>query len=188
MLVAVTAPATTHAKPGAAHAPEPKTHSADAPADEYFGPLKMSAIGIRMRIDVLGRRYIARSESDTDLVHDAADVASSMSAWNAKYPHDLWAAPTAFHLAQLYANVQSDDARAKARSEFAAIANAYPKSSYGHLARLRIAQGFPPLHDESPVVAAATGAPPTAVPAVANDPVSDASPLPIAAPVAASSP
>lgn len=26
-----------------------------APADQYFGPLRMSALAIRMRIDVLGR-------------------------------------------------------------------------------------------------------------------------------------
>lgn len=137
------------ASSAAPHAPL----SAQAPADEYFGALHMSAIGIRMRIDVLGRRYHARTESDDDLIHDAGDVASALKVWNQRYPNDTWAAPTAYHLAQLYEEVQTTDARSLARSAFAYVASAYPTSKFAHLARLRVAQGFPPLHGESPVVA-----------------------------------
>lgn len=141
-------------KPAAA--PTATTHvpvSSQAPADEYFGRLHMSAIGIRMRIDVLGRRYSARSESDDDLIHDAGDVASALRIWNQRYPSDVWAAPTAYHLAQLYEELQTTQARALARSAFGYVSSAYPKSKFGHFARLRLAQSFPPLHDESPVVA-----------------------------------
>jgi hypothetical protein len=137
------------ATPRATHVPL----SSEAPADEYFGPLHLSAIAIRMRIDVLGRRYSARTESDDNLVHDAGDVETALKLWNQRYPNDVWAAPTAYHLAQLYQEIQTATARARARAAFAYVASAYPTSKFGHVTRLRLAQGFPPLHAESPVVA-----------------------------------
>ena len=73
-----------------------------APADEDFGPLRMSGLAILMRIDVLGRRYHARLESDDDSLHDAGDVETALHLWSGRYPHDTWLAPTAFHLAQLF--------------------------------------------------------------------------------------
>ena len=109
---------------GAAKAP-PKTagaaavaKSADAPADEYFGPFKYSAISVRMKINALGRSYHERWADDASIVHDALLVESSYRAWAEKYPKDRWLAPTAFHLAQLYQNVQTQDARSHARAMF----------------------------------------------------------------------
>ena len=81
--------------------------SADAPADEYFGPFKYSAISVRMKINALGRSYHERWADDGSIVHDALLVESSYRAWAAKYPKDRWLAPTAFHLAQLYQDIQS---------------------------------------------------------------------------------
>ncbi len=124
-----------------------------APADEYFGAQNMSAIGIRMRVDKLGRRYHARTISDADLLHDAAIAESALRAWAAKYPRDPWLAPTSFHLEQLDQTVQSAAARVQATALLKYIAQQYGKTRYGHLSRLRLAQGFPPLHDESVVVA-----------------------------------
>ncbi|GAC1403524.1 MAG: hypothetical protein NVSMB64_05420 [Candidatus Velthaea sp.] len=156
------------------------TRSPQAPADEYFGALHMSAIAIRMRIDVLGRRYNERTASDDDLMHDAADVDTALKAWLARYPNDTWAAPTSFHLAELYQDVQTPAARRKARDAFAYVGSHYATSKYGHLARLRLARGFPPLHDESPIVA-------TPAPGGAGSATPNASALPLASAVPSAS-
>ncbi len=144
-------------KPSATTAPKAAARStapvavADAPADEYFGPFKYSAISTRTKINALGRAYRERWTDDASIVHDAGLVQSSLEAWSQKYPKDRWLAPTAFHLAQLYFEVQSSEARAKARDMFAFVAKTYPKTQQGHLARLRLQQGFPALHEEPPV-------------------------------------
>ena len=155
-----------------------------APADEYFGPLRMSALAIRMRIDVLGRRYHARSESDMDLLHDAGNLETALQIWAERYPHDTWLAPTAFHLAQLYAVIQSPIARGRATSAFRYVADTFGATYDGHLARLRIAQGFPALHDESPLLV--TPAPDTASPIGAPTPSVITSPATSATPLAGS--
>ncbi len=123
----------------------------NAPADVYFGPFKYSAISTRTKIDALGRSYQQRWADDASLVHDAGMVESSLRDWAKRYPHDHWLAPTAFHLAQLYMEIQTPDARAHAKSMFQYLAQTFPTTPQGHLARLRLHQGFPPLHDESPV-------------------------------------
>ena len=131
-----------------------------APADEYFGPLRMSGLAIRMRIDVLGRRYHARSESDDDLLHDAGDVETALHLWSGRYPHDTWLAPTAFHLAQLYAVIQTPVARVRAGAAFRFVDASFGATHDAHLARLRIAQGFPALHVESPLASPTPGTSP----------------------------
>jgi len=155
--------------------------SADAPADEYFGPFKYSAISVRMKINALGRSYHERWADDASIVHDALLVESSFRAWAQKYPKDRWMAPTAYHLAQLYQDVQTQDARNHARAMYEFLAKNYPTSKEAHYARLRLSQGFPPLHDESPVS-------PTPSPYGPASPVPGASPGASTAPAAAPSP
>jgi hypothetical protein len=185
-LVAATAGATAP-KPTSApkSASAPKTASApkslnttDAPADEYFGPFKYSAISVRMKINALGRSYHERWADDASIVHDALLVESSFRAWAQKFPKDRWIAPTAYHLAQLYQDVQTQDARSHARAMYEFVAKNYPASKEAHSARLRLSQGFPPLHGESPVS-------PTPSPYGPASPVPGASP---AAPAASSGP
>ena len=125
--------------------------SSSAPADESFGPFKYTAVSVRTKIDALGRAYRERWADDASLVHDAGLVESSYRVWAERYPHDPWLAPTAFHLAQLYAEIQSPQARAKALEMFRFVARTFPATREGHLARLRLQRGLPPPHRESPV-------------------------------------
>ena len=126
-------------------------NSADAPADESFGPFKYTAISTRTKIDALGRSYSARWADDASLVHDAGLVESSFRVWAQRYPKDRWLAPTAFHLAQLYQEIQTPDAQARAAAMFQYVAKTFPSTKEGHLARLRLAQGPALLHAESAV-------------------------------------
>ena len=148
-LVAATAGA-TKAPPKTTSAPS-VAKSPDAPADEYFGPFKYSAISVRMKINALGRSYHERWTDDESIVHDALLVESSYRAWAQKYPKDRWLAPTAYHLAQLYQDVQTQDARSHARAMYDFLVKNFPASKEAHSARVRLSQGFPALHAESPV-------------------------------------
>jgi len=160
-----------------------------APADQYFGQLKMSILGLRHRIDALGKRYDDRTISDADLVHDARFIEDGIEHWRLEYPRDPWLPLTSFHLAQLYAEVQTDAARARAKSMFAYTATYFPKSKQAHLSRERLAHGFPPFHSESPLASASmtpageTPAP-VASPAGSASPSASLSPVPSPAPPA----
>lgn len=145
--------------------------SAAAPLDQYFGKMKMSAIGLRMDVDRLGRRYHARTISDQDLVHDAGLAQDAFYDWQRRYPNDPWIVPTAFHLEQLYQAVQSDQARAQATAMLHFIADKYPKTADAHIARVRLAQGFPALQQETAVH-------PTPDPYGSPAAAADASPMP----------
>lgn len=123
----------------------------DAPADRSFGPFKYTAISVRTKIDALARAYRERWEPDGSLVHDAEMVQSSFDAWAQQYPRDRWLAPTAFHLAQLYAEIQTPDARVHAKAAFSYVAKAFAATKEGRLSRLRLAHGFPELRAEPPV-------------------------------------
>jgi hypothetical protein len=125
--------------------------NSSAPADEAFGRFKYTAVSVRTKIDALGRAYRERWENDASLLHDAGLVEDSYRLWAERYPHDPWLAPTAFHLAQFYAEIQTPQARAKALEMFRFVAQTFPATREGHLARLRLQQGLPPLHNESPV-------------------------------------
>ncbi|HTD32781.1 MAG TPA: hypothetical protein VK665_03900 [Candidatus Elarobacter sp.] len=165
--------------------------AADAPADEYFGPFKYSAISVRTKIDALGRSYRERWADDASLVHDAQMIESSFRVWAQRYPKDKWLPPTAFHLAQLYQEIQTQDARNHARAMYAYLAKAFPSSKEAHLARLRLQQGFPPLQPEPPVsptpnpyAPSGTPASPGASPASPGSPGAAPAPASSAAPAA----
>jgi len=92
------------------------TRGAQAPADEYFGPQKMSAIAIRSSIGKLARTVGYRWQDDASIFHDAQLIEQSYKAWAQRYPADSWLAPTAYHLAQLYQELHDQRARAAALS------------------------------------------------------------------------
>ena len=119
-----------------------------APLDRYFGSMQMSPIGIRQDIDALARQYGWRTMTDDQIVHEAEWVEQSLYDWQRQFPRDNWLPPTAFHLMELYAEVQTQSARDHAVSMLQFIVANWPDSKYAHLARIRLAQGFPPFHPE----------------------------------------
>jgi hypothetical protein len=58
-----------------------------APADEYFGRMKMSVLGIRNALDGLERRAESGDRSVGSMLTLVDDA---ISDWRAKYPHDTW--------------------------------------------------------------------------------------------------
>ena len=112
-----------------------------APADEYFGRLKLSILGIRNTIKDMGLK------ADADPPHAAAIVMGSvrltedaMRDWEKKYPADSWIPPAIFSLERLYAKVDSDAARTHAKTAMAWLVHDYPKSAAAKIARKELAK------------------------------------------------
>lgn len=61
-----------------------------APADEYFGRLKMSILGIRNQLRNLEMKSGWRGENKRALLGEASFIEDAMREWSAKYPGDPW--------------------------------------------------------------------------------------------------
>lgn len=146
------------------HPAPSQTPERDAPLDRYFGVMKMSPIGIRQGIGFLGRNFTWRTMTDEQIVHDAQFIEDAMKAWQAQFPRDTWLPGTAFHLMQLYAEVQTPQARLHALYMLNYILAYWPDSKQAHLCRLRLTQGFPPFHEEPPMRPTIPPATPTPTP------------------------
>jgi hypothetical protein len=88
--------------------------SALAPADEYFGPLKMSVLGVRNIIDVANIRLDHGIPLDTQAtLGQLAQVELAMLAWRAKYPKDDWLPCMYANLQHVYARLLDPDAKVR---------------------------------------------------------------------------
>ena len=61
-----------------------------APADEYFGHLKMSILGIRNQLRDLETKSYWRGENKRSLLGEAGFIEDAMAEWARKYPSDPW--------------------------------------------------------------------------------------------------
>ena len=158
-----------------------------APADAYFGVLKMTPLEIRVKVDQLGRAYHARWSSDHDIIHEATFAESALRAWRNAYPRDPWLAPTAYHLEVLYAALQLPEGRKHAVAMARYVDQYWPTTPYGRTSRLRLSRGFPPIHAESPVHPTPNPYVRTAAPAAPSPRVTEAaaspSPVPSKTPI-----
>lgn len=137
-----------------------------APADEYFGRLKLSILGIRNTIKDMGLK------ADADPAHAANSVMGSvaltedaMHDWERKYPQDSWIPPAILSLERLYAKVDSDAARARAKLVMVWLVHDYPKSAPAKIGRKELAEnlvGIKPAAATSTVAGGGTDAAPPA--------------------------
>ena len=61
-----------------------------APADEYFGRMKMSVLGIRNALDGLERRASGGDRNVASMSGQLALVEDAMHDWRVHYPRDTW--------------------------------------------------------------------------------------------------
>jgi hypothetical protein len=61
-----------------------------APADEYFGQLRMSVLGIRNELNTLERRATSGDRNVAAMSGKLALVDDAMRDWRARYPRDTW--------------------------------------------------------------------------------------------------
>ena len=118
-----------------------------APADEYFGPMKMSILGIKNEIRDLTVRYEPYADGDHHLSKSIMTIAllteASLADFEKRYPKDDQLARDVYFLQKLYAKIDSDDARAKAKYCSTWLLTRYSGTSYARDLRSTLASQPP---------------------------------------------
>jgi hypothetical protein len=105
--------------------------SSNAPADQYFGQLKVSALRIRYEIMQLRPRYETHKLLPEEASHLLVLDENAFYAWAAAYPKDAWLASTGYLMAQLFAELPGSDARDRAVRAFTYVKAHFPTTTYG---------------------------------------------------------
>jgi hypothetical protein len=143
-----------------------------APADEYFGRLKLSILGIRNTIKDMGLKADADPSRAVAVVMGSVGLTEdALRDWEKKYPHDTWIPPAMLSLERLYAKVDSDDARARAKAIMVWLVHDYPQSAPGKVGRKELASnlvGVKPAPGPSASTATVAGNPDGTLPVPAK--------------------
>jgi hypothetical protein len=106
-----------------------------APADEYFGKLKMSALRVRYETMQLKKRYETHQLLPEQAEHLLLLTQNSFDQWAVRYPQDPWLASTGFLIAALYAELPGTAAREHAVTLYVLVKSHFPNSSYAASSR-----------------------------------------------------
>lgn len=124
-------------------APKPLFSYKDAPADEYFGRLKMSILGVRSKVKDLGLDADMHPEHDPAILSTALWVEDAMRDWSKKYPYDHWLPRYAYALEVMYEHIPGEEAAKRARRQLNYITAFFPQTEYGKVGRAKLADGIP---------------------------------------------
>jgi hypothetical protein len=106
-----------------------------APADEYFGRLKMSILGIRNTIKDQGLRVDVDSTKANSTLGTIALTEDAVHDWEHKYPCDSWLPRTIYALELFYAKIHTEYGVKRVRYVSSWLHRDFPKSE---IARLRL--------------------------------------------------
>jgi hypothetical protein len=118
-------------------------HTGPAPADEYFGRLQMSVLGVRNKVKDLGLNADLHPEHDAAVLGNALWVEDAMRDWAKKYPFDRWLPRYAYALEQIYERIPGDGAHRRAVKQIAYLTAYFPQTVYGRIGRAKLAMGIP---------------------------------------------
>ena len=113
-----------------------------APADEYFGRLKMSILGIRNQLHDLDLRLQYDPTKSEDVLGAAAFVEDALRDWEHKYPADPWLAKSIYQLSALYSHVHTDHGQQNAARVVRWLLTRYARTPYASQARGEMARGL----------------------------------------------
>jgi hypothetical protein len=117
-----------------------------APADEYFGPLKQSILGIRNTIRDMGLRYDVNHDIGSQTLSSAGLTEAAIRDWGHRYPRDPDVARAIFNLQRLYAKILTEPARGKAKATADWLFSAYGKSPQAKsLRKILATEQLPPI-------------------------------------------
>jgi hypothetical protein len=105
-------------------------HSSVAPADEYFGRLKMSVLGIANVIKDMRLRVEADATRTPSIFGSLGMVEDAIRDWEEKYPHDSWIPRNLLALETCYIEAPGDRARELAIRTEAWLRHDYGRSTY----------------------------------------------------------
>ncbi|GAC1659646.1 MAG: hypothetical protein NVS4B13_05090 [Candidatus Elarobacter sp.] len=106
-----------------------------APADRYFGRLKMSILGVRNSLADLSARADAHPDDAEHIYDKVVLVEDALHDWQRKFPRDPWIPQYAYSLAQLYGKLDYDDARVHKNDTLDWLIATFPSSKYAQRAR-----------------------------------------------------
>lgn len=109
-----------------------------APADEYFGRLKMSILGIRNQLRDLALRLQYTPGQGEAILGSAAMVEDALRDWEHKYPQDPWLAQDVYQLTSLYSHVRTAHGHSCATRSLRWLLGRYGRTRYGAQARAEI--------------------------------------------------
>jgi hypothetical protein len=101
-----------------------------APADMYFGRLKMSVLGIQNVIKDMRIRVEVDASRTPSIFGALAMVEDAMRDWESQYPHDSWIAKDLLALETTYLTAPGDQAHLAAVKVEAWLRRDYAKSQY----------------------------------------------------------
>lgn len=109
-----------------------------APADEYFGHLQMSILGIRNELNrIRGRVDGDNAHADRQLGL-CANVEDAIEDFGSKYPHDTWLSGMTVDLEYIYAHMHSTTAHDRAEHLLAWVHDRFPRSPMEEHVRLAL--------------------------------------------------
>jgi hypothetical protein len=148
-----------------------------APADRYFGRLKMSALRIRFETMQLKVRYETHELLPDQAQHLLLLTEDAFYDWAQRYPKDPWLASTGYSIAQLFQELPGRLARDHAVALLVYVKSRFPTTAYARKSRDQLHRGVwtKPLPNWAIVQSSIT---PSATP----------SEMPLATPAAAPSP
>ena len=113
-----------------------QTRPALAPADQYFGRMKMSILGIRNAIHDMDTRAAYQVPSDVSYIYNKLLlVEAAIHDWQAKYPHDSWIPKMTYGLAMVYKKLPLDEAQDRMNDQLDWLVASYPYSDEANFPR-----------------------------------------------------
>jgi hypothetical protein len=157
-----------------------------APADRYFGKLKMSALRVRYETMQLKKRYETHELTGDQTVHLLVLTEDAFDDWSRQYPKDPWLASTGYAMAHLYEELPGKLARDRAVKLFVYVKTSFPSTRYAEESRNELHRGISvkpepsatpaPAPTATPTATGAPSATPSALPSVRPSPRPSSSP------------
>jgi len=114
-----------------------------APADEYFGPLELSVLGIRNSLKDMATRLDADPAADTEAtLRRVALIESSVRDWETKYPADAWLPRTVLAIDRVYERIHSEDGRRHVTETASWLMGKYASSDEAQTMRTEFAEAM----------------------------------------------
>jgi hypothetical protein len=113
-----------------------------APADKYFGRLKMSALRIRYEIQQLKRDYEYHRRMPGDVLHMLTYTQDAYYQWAGAYPKDSWLPSTGYLLGKLYEELPGYGARDSAVQTFQFVHSHFKNTRYSKMSVAELNRGI----------------------------------------------
>jgi hypothetical protein len=152
-----------------------------APADEYFGPSKMSLLGIRNQLHDLSLQYDIDHDARNAIYGKAVVAETSLRDWAKKYTNDPALPRDVYLLGHLYGKIGLADGIKREASVQHWLLVKYPTTWYAKDEKKRIAYEKTHSHQvavSSPSPVPVNSAMPTFTPVPANSATPQSSPVP----------